>query len=635
MPRSRITLALPLLWVRRSLSSRFLLLTVAGLVAISLVFLILFSGMYRARLEQGAQQTALQINKLFQATLENAMLKRDIDGLREIVQRLGVQDGIAAVMILHPSGEVRFSSDARLLGLSLLPDRLDESMPPLHGDRTRMSSGFITNAHGLDVFRSMIAVPNQDACAGCHGNKTQNPVNGILLVDFDAGPFRTNARNATLAMMGAGSMVVLLTLLGGWWFMRRYVLIPVAALTQASRLLAQGKLEARVQLQGEDELAQLGDTFNRMAEDLDASVKAKQEHEDFLQAVIDGVPDGIRVIGTDYRVIKTNRAFRELTESPVGNDIGRPCFAVSHQRTEPCQPTLVNCPLSIIAKHGEPVRCVQQFKSTTGLERHVEVYAAPIAIAGRDQNGMAIVESIRNLDQAIRFSHEQRLSALGQLAAGVAHEIHNPLSSIRFALQASLQSLDQTPPDPEGVQRHLVLIDEQINRCIEITGRLLRLGALPSEYPELVPLNSVLTETISLLQDEARERSIEIEYDLHPSNPRIVASDADLRMVVLNLVQNAFHAMIDGGRLQVSTRREQQCVELVIDDAGVGIDPALLPRIFDPFFGRRADGTKGAGLGLAIVKNLVERHGGRVSIEPLQPKGCRALVTFPSADHAV
>jgi signal transduction histidine kinase len=198
-----------------------------------------------------------------------------------------------------------------------------------------------------------------------------------------------------------------------------------------------------------------------------------------------------------------------------------------------------------------------------------------------------------------------------------------------------LQSLDQTPPDPEGVQRHLVLIDEQINRCIEITGRLLRLGALPSEYPELVPLNSVLTETISLLQDEARERSIEIEYDLHPSNPRIVASDADLRMVVLNLVQNAFHAMIDGGRLQVSTRREQQCVELVIDDAGVGIDPALLPRIFDPFFGRRADGTKGAGLGLAIVKNLVERHGGRVSIEPLQPKGCRALVTFPSADHAV
>jgi signal transduction histidine kinase len=351
--------------------------------------------------------------------------------------------------------------------------------------------------------------------------------------------------------------------------------------------------------------------------------------------VIDGVPDGIRVIGTDYRVIKTNRAFRELTESPVGNDIGRPCFAVSHQRTEPCQPTLVNCPLSIIAKHGEPVRCVQQFKSTTGLERHVEVYAAPIAIAGRDQNGMAIVESIRNLDQAIRFSHEQRLSALGQLAAGVAHEIHNPLSSIRFALQASLQSLDQTPPDPEGVQRHLVLIDEQINRCIEITGRLLRLGALPSEYPELVPLNSVLTETISLLQDEARERSIEIEYDLHPSNPRIVASDADLRMVVLNLVQNAFHAMIDGGRLQVSTRREQQCVELVIDDAGVGIDPALLPRIFDPFFGRRADGTKGAGLGLAIVKNLVERHGGRVSIEPLQPKGCRALVTFPSADHAV
>ena len=634
MPRSRNALSFPLLWVRRSLSSKFLLVTVVGLVAISLVFLILFSGMYRARLEQGAHQTAQQINKLFQATLENAMLKRDIDGLREIVQRLGVQDGIAAVMILHPSGEIRFSSDSRLLGRSLMPDRLDETMPPLLKDRAGMSSGFITNAHGLDVFRSMIEVPNQDACAGCHGPRAQNPVNGILLVDYDAAPFRANARNATLALTGAGSMVVLLTLLGGWWFMRRYVLVPVAALTHASKLLAQGKLEARVQLRGEDELAQLGDTFNRMAEDLDASVRAQQEHEDFLQAVIDGIPDGIRVIGADYRVIKTNRAFRELTESPVVDDVGRPCFAMSHQRTEPCQPTLVNCPLSIISEHGDPVRCVQQFRSTTGLERHVEVYAAPIAIADSNQPRMAIVESIRNLDQAIRFSHEQKLSALGQLAAGVAHEIHNPLSSIRFALQASLHSLDQAHPDPEGVRRHLVLIDEQINRCIEITGRLLRLGALPSEYPELVPLNGVLTETISLLQDEAREHAIDIEYGLDPSNPRVVASDADLRMVVLNLVQNAFHAMIDGGRLKVSTRCDRQRVELVIDDSGVGIDPAILPRIFDPFFGRRADGTKGAGLGLAIVKNLVERHGGRVSIEPLQPKGCRALVTFPSADHA-
>ena len=616
-------------WIDSSLSTRFLLGMLAGLVAISLVFLILFSSMYHTQLERNAQQTALQLNKLFQAALENAMLKRDIEGLREIVQRLGAQDRIAAVTILHPSGEIRFSSDSRMVGRRLAANG-DAYAGLDNGPRGMI--GFITDVHGQEVLRSAIAVPNRDECFGCHGSKAINPINGVLVVDYDATPIREHARDTTLALMGAGSVVVLLTLLGGWWFMRRFILRPVAALTGASKDFARGKRDTRVLLPGKDELSQLADTFNRMADDVDASLRAKQENEAFLQAVIDGIPDGIRVVGANYRVVKANRAYRALLGNPDGEIVGRPCFETSHGRSDPCPATLDNCPLDIISRRREPVKCVQRFKMVEGQDRHVEVYAAPIVTGHPDDGGRTmIVESIRNLDQTVRFSHEQKLSALGQLAAGVAHEIHNPLSSIRFALQASMRSLRQESPDLAGVESHLVLIDEEINRCIEITGRLLRLGALPSEYPELVTVNSVLTDTISLLQDEARGRGICIEFDLDPSNPRVVAGDADLRMIVLNLAQNAFHAMTAGGRLLVATRGTGEQVELWIDDTGVGVNPADLPRIFDPFFGRRADGSKGAGLGLAIVKNIVERHGGRVALQPLVPLGTRARVVFPGA----
>jgi HAMP domain-containing protein len=247
--------------------------------------------MYHGQLEQNAQQTALQLNRLFQAALENAMLKRDIDGLREIVRRLGTQDRIAAVMILHPSGEVRFSSDSRMLGRRLAANN------DIHADLGNGSWGnirFITDMHGQEVLRSAIAVPNRDECFGCHGSKSINPINGVLIVDHNAAPIRQHARETTLALMGAGSIVVLVTLLGGWWFMRRFVLRPVAALTRASQDLALGKRDSRVLLHGKDELSQLAETFNRMADDIDASLRAKQENEAFLQAVIDGIPDGIR-----------------------------------------------------------------------------------------------------------------------------------------------------------------------------------------------------------------------------------------------------------------------------------------------------------------------------------------------------
>jgi HAMP domain-containing protein len=254
-----------------SLTRKFALGTAAGLLASSLVFLVLFVGLFRSQLEQQRADAAGQVSRLLQISLENAMLRHDLDGLRVIVQRLGQQPDVVAVTIANPQGEVRFADDPARLGQRLPPE-------PKAEPATRLIEGQI----GPAVLRSINPVPNQPACLECHGPVAEHPVNGVLYVDYDADAIGQQARRTTLLLMGAGSLIVLLNLADGWWFMRRYVLRPVAHLAEASARLTEGDLTTRTRLAGSDELTALGETMNRMASALERQVAELQEKEQFL-----------------------------------------------------------------------------------------------------------------------------------------------------------------------------------------------------------------------------------------------------------------------------------------------------------------------------------------------------------------
>ena len=230
-----------------SLSRKFALGTAAGLLASSLVFLILFVGLFRQQLEEQRADAATQVSQLLRISLENAMLRHDLDGLREIVQGLGRQPSVASVAITNPQGEIRFASDPQRLGLHLAPGADRHSPDPDGG-----------GPDGRPVLRSINPVRNRPACQECHGPTTEHPINGIIYVDFDADSIRHQARHTTLLLMGAGSLIVLLNLAGGWWFMGRYVLRPVAHLAEASARLSEGDLSVRTSLTGNDELSRPG-----------------------------------------------------------------------------------------------------------------------------------------------------------------------------------------------------------------------------------------------------------------------------------------------------------------------------------------------------------------------------------------
>mgnify|MGYP001178247365 CR=1 FL=1 len=591
-----------------SLASRILrqVLLVAG--GASLAFGILFFGLYRDQLERERAATSEQINRLLRVALENAMLKRDVPGLRDIVRNMGQQPGIAGVMILAPDGEVRFAS---------APDKLGQHLPQLVAG----VAGAMANSRFIDeptvgaVLRSINPVPNQAACVACHGPIAQHPVNGVLVVDYDASTLRHEAYRSAAMFTLAGIAVIGLTQGAIWILLRRRVIDPLGRLDAAANALAGGDLGRRAPPGGEDEPGRLARSFNRMADHLAAQIGASLAQQRYLQALLDGLPDGVRVIRqADFRIIAANDAYATQMGIAVGEALGQPCYRSSHGRETSCVSTMVVCPVRELNLPGQSLKCRHRHRKADGSEQPVEVHALLLPRDTLLGEGELVVESIIDLSQVVRHSQEQRLSELGLLAAGIAHEIHNPLGSMRLAVDGLLRGLRQGHDDPKRMADYLQMMSAEIDRCTGITQRLLLLSRLPQQQPQIVALNPAVGDTVRLLEFDAGSHGIVQNLELDPGEPQVLADDSDLRMLVLNLVQNAHHAMPQGGALTVRTRAAGDAVLIEVIDQGCGIPGDLQERIFDPFYSHRADGEGGTGLGLTICKSIVERYGGSIEV---------------------
>jgi two-component system sensor histidine kinase AtoS len=219
----------------------------------------------------------------------------------------------------------------------------------------------------------------------------------------------------------------------------------------------------------------------------------------------------------------------------------------------------------------------------------------------------------------------EHLASLGKLLAGVAHEVRNPLAGIRSTVQL-WERLPDTSRSPDSI--HAVV--QGVDRLNEIVSRLLlfaRMGDNDEAQP--VSANSVLTETLNLLEAQAASQAVAIERELDPDLPTVCGSASALRQVFLNLATNALQAIPQGGRLRCKTRYEPQkrTVEIRFRDTGPGIPLEVRKRLFEPFFTTRPDGT---GLGLALCLEFVHQHGGQMEFEAAGP-GATFVVVLPAA----
>lgn len=232
--------------------------------------------------------------------------------------------------------------------------------------------------------------------------------------------------------------------------------------------------------------------------------------------------------------------------------------------------------------------------------------------------------------QAQLFQSE-KLAGIGQLAAGIAHEIRNPLG----IMATSLYYLnDVLPKKREDVKRHFQILEAEINRCEAIINNLLEFSRKSDKELELIDVNQLLNITLSLVEKDLFVRDIELTKKLE-QNPTIRANADEIKQLFLNLILNATQAMPHGGRLEIATSiTENERVRIKIADSGVGIPEKDRSKIFDPFFSTKAPG-EGTGLGLTLVHAIIERSKGTIQVESQEDnKGTTFIIEFPEIEDS-
>ncbi len=244
-----------------------------------------------------------------------------------------------------------------------------------------------------------------------------------------------------------------------------------------------------------------------------------------------------------------------------------------------------------------------------------------------------VEDRTRELKQAqAQLVEAQKLAALGQLGAGVAHEINNPLTGILGNAQLLLDR------KPEGDEREtLAAIEAAARRCRDVTRNLLRFSQQRVE-PEfdVVDVNQMVSEAVSLVEGQVRSSGVELGLELATPVPRVKGDAGHLAQVVLNLVSNARTACLGkpGAGVVVSTRRTHEGVEIAVRDGGKGIPAENLPRVFEPFFTTKEQWSN-VGLGLSVSYRIVSEHGGRITVDSKPGEGSVFTVSLPGAAPAL
>jgi two-component system NtrC family sensor kinase len=225
-----------------------------------------------------------------------------------------------------------------------------------------------------------------------------------------------------------------------------------------------------------------------------------------------------------------------------------------------------------------------------------------------------------------QVARQQRLASVGQLAAGVAHEINNPLGGILTFASLVLEDL---PPDSPNRQ-DLEEIVQQAVRCRKIVTELLEFSREREAQMDLANVNEVLSRTVALLEKQALFHDIQVTRTLDPNMPAIVMDESQMQQVFMNIVLNAVHAMNERGELTIETWHDdkRRMVSVRISDTGCGIPSAIREAIFDPFFTTKDPG-QGTGLGLAVAARIVQAHGGRTEVESEVGKGTSFIISLP------
>ena len=268
-----------------------------------------------------------------------------------------------------------------------------------------------------------------------------------------------------------------------------------------------------------------------------------------------------------------------------------------------------------------------------GEEIPVELTASIIYEDGEEVATVGIYTDLREKlavenklsNTVIKLAQAEKMASIGQLAAGVAHEINNPLTGILFYATLKLENI--TPQDPERAEVEAVI--EDVKRCRDIVQQLLAYSRQSSPMKDIIQLNTVVDQSLTLIRDPKLFRNVQIERDFSEEMMLLHVDKNQISQVIINILINAVHAMNESGTLTLRTYRNKLAGKafLEVTDTGCGIAREDLPKIFDPFFTTKAPGV-GTGLGLSTAYGLIKENNGDIRVKSTSDKGTTFVLEF-------
>jgi len=352
-----------------------------------------------------------------------------------------------------------------------------------------------------------------------------------------------------------------------------------------------------------------------------------------LPQLIDSLTDALVVVSRDQRVIAANARYLEAFGARRTDLVGSLCTDALHCPEQRAGGDRHRCAACETFDLRRPARHIRSLPDASGALRRWEASFNPVLDASGDVTHVVEVWrdiTVRSQLEA-QLGHSERLAALGTLAAGVGHEVNNPLASV----MAGVESLERWLGRREFGDAQLAeaaevlqMLEREVGRCRETTDKLMLLAQPYSVQPDWFDLNAAVCDTLSLLRYQMRKQGIEAVEELDRELPAIWARQSSMRGACTNLMMNAVQAMPRGGRLTLRTARIPSGVALEVADTGEGVAEEHLDRIWDAFFTTKPVG-QGTGLGLSITQRVVTSHGGTIRVESRRGEGARFIVELP------
>lgn len=349
--------------------------------------------------------------------------------------------------------------------------------------------------------------------------------------------------------------------------------------------------------------------------------------KEFNESIVESVNVGLLAVDESGRITRCNSPFEEMMGLHRNQAVGK---LVDEVFDESFALNLEN----ILGKsrwHLTEVRNAYKLHTydADGKSLILNVAVAPLRSISNQQTGAIIV--LENVSSRVKFEEtlqqSEKLSSIGLLAAGVAHEVNTPLTGVSSYTQMLLGMIPETDPKHALLQK----MQRQTDRASNIVGNLLNFSRTGNseEFGE-VDINQLLNDTLQLLEPQLRKSNIEIIKDYFTPPPRISASGGKLQQVFTNLILNARDAMSGGGTITLRTCIENNgAVAVEVSDTGDGIAPENLKKVFDPFFTTKEVGA-GTGLGLAVSYGIVQEHAGTIEAKSTQGEGATFRIVFPA-----